>query len=145
MKKFKYKIDSYLKYLKHQREEALREVHKAQAVKLQLEEKYQWMENDMKKAYERNSQFGQGLSDVNLINDNNQFMSMLKLQMQDLSNEIAMAEEVYQEKYKKLLELQMEVKKIELHREKKFQEYKAEYNKKVQKQTDEINSARRGA
>ena len=41
MKKFKYKIDSYLKYLKHQREEALREVHKAQAVKLQLEEKYQ--------------------------------------------------------------------------------------------------------
>ena len=145
MKKFKYKIDSYLKYLKHQREEALREVHKAQAVKLQLEEKYQWMENDMKKAYERNSQFGQGLSDVNLINDNNQFMSMLKLQMQDLSNEIAMAEEAYQEKYKKLLELQMEVKKIELHREKKFQEYKAEYNKKVQKQTDEINSARRGA
>lgn len=127
----------------HQRDEVLKDVHRAKAYKLQLEERYIVMESEMKKAYERNCQFGQGLSDINLINDNNQFMSMRKIQMENLSNEIVAAEEQYQNEYKKLLELQLKVKKIELHKEKKKEYYKQEYNRKMQKQTDEINSARK--
>jgi flagellar export protein FliJ len=143
MKKFKYKIEAYLKFLKFQRENQLKEVEKAKQFKMRLENKYLAMESSMKKSYETNSQFGSKITDINLIHDNNNFISMLKQQMQDLSQDIAEAEEQYQDRYKKLLKLQIEVKKIELHKEQKREIHRIETNKKMQKQTDEINSSRK--
>lgn len=142
MKKFKYKIESYLKFLKHQREAALTEVHKAQSYKTSLEQKYQWMDSEKRKAYEQNSKFGQGLNNIHLVQDNNNFIKILNAQMENLSQEISMAEEKYQEKYRALLQIQVKVKQIEIHREKKEKEYKKEVDKKIQKQLDDINSAR---
>lgn len=142
MKKFKYRVESYLKYLIFNREEALRELKKAETYRNNLLDKYSQMEKQMKEAFETNSQLGKGDVDIHMANDNNQFIEMLKIHMKNLSLEIAEAEQEYQNKYKALLELQMKVKKMELHKEMEHEKYMKEYKKKSQKMTDEINNTR---
>lgn len=140
MKKFKYRVESYLKYSRHLRDNALKEMQKALGIKNNLISKLEWMENEMKKSYLLNSEVGKSISDIHFINDNNSFMTMLKDQMASLSNEIRKAEEVYEDRYHKLLELQKQVKKLELHKENEFNKYKNKMKKLVQKQLDDINS-----
>ena len=144
MKKFKYRVEPYLKFLGFEREKVLKKLKQAEAHWRSLVEKFHWMESEMKKAYELNSQFGKGISDVNLINDNNQFIQNLKRHMRDLSEEIAIAEQDYHKKYKELLEAQLKLKKIETHKEQEKEKYMKEVRKKQQLMTDEINSARYG-
>ncbi len=145
MKKFKYRVESYLKFLQFNREEALKELKMAENYRNNLLNKYSWMENQMSNAFKINSEIGQEGRDVHFINDNNQFIEMLKVHMKNLSYEIDEAEREYQMKYKALLELQMKVKKMELHKEAELEKFKKEYRKKQQKLTDEINNTRRGA
>ena len=142
MKKFKYRAESFLKFTKHQREGALKIYKDAQNFKLKLQERFLWMENEMKKAYEHNEKIGEDHRDVHFISDNNQFILMLKGQMQGLSQEIAAADEEIQLAYQELQKLQVKVKKLELHKESEEAKYKKERNKKIQKQIDEINSTR---
>ena len=140
MKKFKYRVESYLKYVMHLRDKAFEDMKKAEAIKLNLFEKMEWMETEMKKSYKTNSEIGKTISNIHFINDNNSFMSMIKKQMSYLSDEIYKAEEVYQEKFKKLVELQTQVKKLELHKENEFNKYKDKIKKMMQKQDDDINA-----
>jgi len=143
MKKFKYRGESYLKFLGHQRENALRELKEAERFRNSLLNQYSRMEDKMKEAYQINSEFGDGGRDIRYINDNNQFIEMLKVQMKNLSMEIQMAEDEYQKKHKTLMDLQLKVKKMELHKELEIEKFKKEYKKKSQKVTDEINSTRK--
>lgn len=145
MKKFKYRVESYLKFLGFERERALGKLKKAEAQWMSLKERYHWMENEMKKAYGLNSRFGKDVDSIHLINDNNQFILNLKQHMRDLSEEIAMAEGEYHKKHKELLAAQLKLKKVELHKESEFEKYKKEKAKKEQKKFDEINSARQGS
>lgn len=144
MKKFKYKIEAYLKFLLFEREKKLKEVKDAESFWVSLRNKFTWMESEMKKAWKTNSEMGRGISDINYIQDNNQFIKMLKSHMQDLSLEIAHAEADYEKKYKSFLELQLKIKKVELHKEGKREEHKKMKKKLEQKQLDEINSSRQG-
>lgn len=143
MKKFSYKAESYLKFLKHQREMALKDVHTAKTLLDQLQSSYQFMEQERQNAFAVNSRFGQGLQDLNRVNDNNHYIQMLKVRLEDLSQEISRSQDHYQRQYDKLLNIQMQVKKIETHREKLEDDHRIEYKKKSQKVTDEINSTRR--
>ena len=143
MKKFKYKAESYLKFLDFQKEKAMRELKKAEARKQSLIEKFHWMEDEMKKAYKLNESFGQGGTSLHLINDNNQFIQLLKSNMQEVSNQIEVAEEEYQKKYRALMALQTKAKQVELHKENEHKKYLKERRKTLQKQTDEINSTRK--
>ncbi len=146
MKKFKYRIESYLKFVKYNRESALKELKKAERYRDSLVEKYEFMESQMREAYQMNSEIGQSGRNIHFINDNNQFLVKLKVHMENLSHEIAQAEQDYKAKYQALVELQLKVKKMELHKEAELEKFKAEYRKKSQKLTDEINSTRkRGA
>ena len=143
MKKFKYKAEAYLRFLKHQREMALKDVHSAKSLVDELKTSFEFMEKERLNAFRVNSQFGQGLTDLNRVNDNNHYIRMIKVRLEDLSQEIARAEDHYQRQYQKLLDVQMQIKKIESHREKLEEDHRVEYNKKSQKVTDEINSNRR--
>lgn len=145
MKKFKYRVESYLKFLTHQREEVLKELKIAENYRNNLLNKYSRMEDKMKNAYKENSSVGQGGHDIRYIQDNNQFLKKLKTHMEDLSTEINEAEQEYQMKYQLLMQLQKKVKQIELHKEAELEKFKKEYKKKTQKITDEINSTRQGA
>ena len=87
MKKFKYRVESYLKFLKFQREEALKKVKATEEFRDKLIQRYNWMEGEMKKAYEVNSKVGREGKNIHYINDNNQFLRMLKVHMENLSNE----------------------------------------------------------
>lgn len=142
MKKFKYRIESYLKYTKHLRDKALEESKRAEEIKNNLLQKMAWMENEMKKAYKINSEMGKTINNIHLINDNNQFMGMLKDQMRGLAMELQKAENIYQDKFKKLIELQKKVRKLELHKENEFEKYKTKVKKIVQKRIDDINATR---
>ncbi len=144
MKKFKYRLNSYLKFLNMKRDNAQKELSRAEAYKNSLIKKYHWMENEMKKSFENNSQFGKNNMNIHLVEDNNQFIQLLKTQMQDLSGQIALAERAFAEKHKKLIDLQVEVKKIEHNKEMKELEHKTELKKKLQKQMDNINAIRLG-
>lgn len=143
MKKFNYKAESYLKFLKHQREMALKEVHAAKARVDDLKASFSYMENERQQAFAVNSRFGNGVTDLHHVHDNNSYIEMLKIRLESLSQEIARAEELYDRQYQKLLDVQLSVKKIEIHREKLEDEHRVEYKKKSQKITDEINSTRR--
>lgn len=143
MKKFKYRAESYLKFLVFKREEALRVLKKAEAFRNRLLEKYSRMEDQMKKAFQFNSQVGKAGHGIHLVNDNNQFIQFLKSNMTDLSLDIQQAEEEFQRKHKSLLELQLKVKKMELHKEAEMLKFKKQYRKQSQKLTDEINATRK--
>lgn len=143
MKKFKYRAESYLKFLVFKREEALRVLKKAEVFRDRLVEQYSRMEDQMKKAFQFNSQLGKESHSIHLVNDNNQFIQLLKVNMADLSIEIQHAEDEFYRKHKALLELQLKVKKMELHKEAELVKFKKQYKKQEQKQTDEINATRR--
>ena len=125
------------------REKALKELRIAETYRDNLIEKYIWMEGEMKKAYEINSGFGKGGKDIRYVNDNNKFIQMLKIHMRQLSEEIAFAESEFKKKHESLMELQLKVKKIELHKESEYEKFKKERKKLEQKMTDEINSTRK--
>ncbi len=145
MKKFKYRLESYLKFMVMKREAAQKELSRAEAYKNNLIKKYHWMENEMKKCFDKNSQFGQSNMELHHVEDNNQFIQLLKKQMQDLSGQIALAERAFNDKFQKLVQLQVEVKKIEHNKEFKELEHKTELKKKLQKQLDNINATRFGS
>ena len=128
--------------MSHKRDKAFEEMKKAEMIRNEWLHKLQLLEGEMKKSYQRNSEMGKSISDINFINDNNSFMNLLKDQMVTVSEEIRKAEEIYQDKYQKLLELQKQVKKLELHKESEMTKYKEKLKKLMQKQTDEINSTR---
>lgn len=142
MKKFKYRAESYLKFLEHDRENALKLLKEAEIYKIKLEEQYTNMENKVMESYQMNTEIGQEGRDVHFINDNNQFIQMLKVQQKNLSLEIQMAEEELQRHHQALMDIQLKVKKIELHKELEKEKYKKEIKVKSQKITDEINSTR---
>lgn len=143
MKKFKYKAESYLKFVNHQRDQALRTLKQVESYKNSLIEKYQWMEHEMKKAYKINEQLGKGETNLHYVNDNNQFIQLLKANMQELSTQIQSTEEEYQEKYKALMALQLKAKKLELHKDNENKKHLKQRRKLIQKQTDEINATRK--
>ncbi len=143
MKKFKYRAESFLKYLTFQREESLRQLKKAERFRDRLLEEYSRMENQMKGAFQYNSEVGKLGRDIRLVNDNNQFIQKLQASLSELSVEIQQAEDIFQEKHKALLDLQLKVKKMELHKDVELEKFKKEYKKQSQKQTDEINSTRK--
>lgn len=126
-----------------QRDDAQKEVQKVLAKKVKLIKQKQWMEQEMKKAYTLNSLFGQSIKDIHVVNDNNQFILLLKKQLTDVSGKIATVEQEYQQKLKQLIELQMKVKKIELFKDKQESEYKKQIGTRMQKQTDDQNSSRK--
>lgn len=143
MKKFKYRVESFLRFLKFSRESALREVKEAETYHRNLTEKYSFMEQQMREAYDVNSGIGKSAVDIRYVHDNNQFIQMLKIHMKNLSIEIVEAEKEYQAKYQALLDIQMRVEKMEIHKESEYEAYKKDYRKKQQKLTDEINNTRR--
>ena len=124
------------------RDNALLELKKVELYKTSLLDKYEAMELQMKDAYGVNSSVGKSNVDIRHVHDNNQFIEMLKVHMKNLSTEIAEVEQEYQVKHQTFLDLQLRVKKMELHKELKHQEYIKEYKVKSQKMTDEINSTR---
>lgn len=97
----------------------------------------------MKGAFQYNSEVGKLGRDIRLVNDNNQFIQKLQASLSELSVEIQQAEDIFQEKHKALLDLQLKVKKMELHKDVELEKFKKEYKKQSQKQTDEINSTRK--
>ncbi len=143
MKKFKYKTESYLKFVKFERSKALKSLNEAESYKMSLIKRYQYLENEMSKAYGTNSNLGKSIKDVNFINDNNMFILKIKETMEDLSQEIMMAEAEFQKRMEKLKEVQLKVRKIELHKELEKEKYDKALKKKVQKQLDDINSSRK--
>lgn len=143
MKRFKYRAESYLKYVNHQRDGALKVFKDAQAFKMKLVERYSWMESEMKKAYKENEKIGSEHRSVHFVNDNNQFITMLKNQMSHLSQEISLADEEIERAYKELEKLQIQAKKLELHKEKEEAKFKKERNKKLAKQFDDLNATRK--
>lgn len=145
MKKFKYRIEPYLKFIEHQRDQALYLAKEAEYELNSWKSKWKELETKMKKAYNLNSRIGKEISDMRMINDNNTFIESLKDQMKDVSIEIQHAETIYQEKHQKLLQLQKKLKQIELHKEKALEDFKQKYKKHSQKLTDEINSRKLGA
>ena len=64
--------------------------------------------------------------------------------MEGFAEDLKMAEDVYKDKYQKLMSLQQKLRSIELHKEKAVKDYKDLYRKHQQKVYDEINSARHG-
>lgn len=144
MKKFKYKVEPYLKYVKHLRDKALKVLRDAEAVVRKTEEDMRKVDNKIKQAYERTSDFGKNISDVKYINDNNLYLTSLKKKMDGLSEDLKVAEGIYKDKYQKLMGLQQKLKSIELHKEKAIKDYKKDYKKHQQKLYDELNSARHG-
>lgn len=143
MKKFKYKAEAYLRVLDHQKDQALRNLKRAERQRQALIEKFHWMEAEMKKSFKVNEKFGQGESNLHLVNDNNQFIQLLKMNMLEVSNQIAIAEDEYAKKYKALMDLRLKAKKVELHKENEHKKYRKERRKLEQKQTDEINGTRK--
>lgn len=143
MKKFKYRAEAYLKFLLFKREQALKDLKVAENYRDNLMKKMSLMEEQMKEAYKKNSEVGQGGRDIRFIHDNNSYMEMLKVHMKNLTEEISYAEQEYQIKHKALLALQMKVKQIEVHKEAEIEKFKKEFQKKAQKLTDEINTTRR--
>lgn len=143
MKKFKYRTESYLKFVKFERTKALKELKEAEAYKMALEEHYRSLEMEMNEAYKKNSQFGRDIRDLHFINDNNRYILKLKEQMQHVSQEISMAEDEFHRRLEKLQELQLRFRKIELHKENEKAKYLKEKKKLEQKKIDEINSSRR--
>lgn len=143
MKKFKFRLEPFLRFVGKQRDDAQKEVQKVLAKKVKLIKQLQWMESEMKKAYTINSMFGQSIKDIHYVNDNNQFIGLLKKQMTDVANKISTVEQEYQHKLKQLIELQLKMKKIELFKEKQQLNHKKEIAKRLQKQTDDQNSTRK--
>lgn len=142
MKKFKYRLQSYLRFLEHKKNEALKDFKISEAKKISLEREQKQMELRMKKAYNLNTELGKSISDVHLVNDNNQFILLLKEQMKELSTEIMFAEEEYQKKYTTLVELKSEAEKIKKHKEDQGEIHKKALKKHQQKMSDELNSRR---
>ena len=126
----------------HLRDRALEEAKRAEEIKNSILQKMEWMENEMKKAYKTNSELGKSITSIHFINDNNKFMGMLKDQMKGLSKELQKAENIYQDKFKKLIELQKKVKKLEIHKENEHGKYKTKVKKIMQKRADDINATR---
>ncbi len=143
MKKFKYRGESYLKFVKFQREASLRELKKAEIHRNNLLDQYAMMESKMKESYLFNSEVGKDGHNIHRVNDNNQFIQLLKMSLADLSRKIQKAEDQFQEKHQSLLELQLKVRKIQLHKKSELIKFKKEYKKKSQKITDEINATRK--
>lgn len=144
MKKFKYKIEAYLKFLRFQEEAKLKDFKKIEAYRMNLRQKYQWMEDEMKKAWTSNSQLGKGVVNVHFVHDNNKFLELLKAQMKRLSIEISQVQLECEKRYREFLAAQLKVKKVEHHREIKKKEYDKMRKKHEQKQLDEMNSTRQG-
>ena len=144
MKTFKYRLQSYLRLIAHQKDEALREAKVAENKKRDLEDRLKKMKQTVTQSFQFNSQLGTTLHDVHRVQDSNQFLQLLKRQMKELSHEIVLAEEQYQEKYKKFLEIQVEYRKLELHKEQQKENYKIQVKKTQQKFLDDMNASRMG-
>ena len=144
MKKFKYKIEPYLKYIKHLRDRALQEMKDAESVVRKVEDNMSFLSKKIKKAYDKSSEIGKAIDDIRFINDNNFYLNSLKKKVVGLSEDLKVAEKVYKDKYEKLIQLQKKLKSIETHKEKSLLDYKKEYKKYQQKMNDELNSVRHG-
>lgn len=144
MKKFNYKVEPYLKYVKHLRDKALRVLKDAEASVRRVEENMKKTDDKIKTAYQKNSDMGKGVKDIHYIHDNNLYLRSLKKKMEGFAEDLKMAEDVYKDKYQKLMSLQQKLRSIELHKEKAVKDYKDLYRKHQQKVYDEINSARHG-
>lgn len=121
---------------------ALKEMKAAENYKNNLQNKYESMEQQMRESFQSVSEVGQKGRTLHFVNDSIQYIQMLKIHMKNLSIEIEHAEREFQQRYQTLMNIQMKLKKIELHKEVEHDKYKKEYKKKQQKLTDEINSTR---
>lgn len=144
MKKFKYRLQSYLRFTELKRDLAQKEVGVAKSYLNKLQNKKIWMEQEMKKGYEKLSQFGKAEINIHQVEDNNSFLILLKSQMQDLTQQIHMAEHAYNDKMNKLINLQIELKKIEKHKENAQEQHRKSVQKDRQKKIDDLNTIRFG-
>ena len=142
MKKFKYRIESYLKYVKHLRDQALHSLKKADAVRQAHYSTYRKLQDRKKQAFVESSQIGNDPKDLHFVRDNNRFIESLKAQLKEVQKKIEEAENIYQEKHKVLVIKQQELRKLEAHREQAKENFKKEYKKRQVKIFDEINSTR---
>ena len=143
MKKFEYSLDSFLKVLELNRDKELKKLKKIENELNQLKNKYSLMEEKRKESYRMNSQMGKNSMSILSAQNNNQFIRLLKMKMEDTSVEMSQIEKRQEDQYKAFMEFQKKVKKIEHHKEIKFEEYKKKIKKKNQKIIDEINSSRK--
>jgi flagellar biosynthesis chaperone FliJ len=143
MKKFNYRGESYLKFLVFKRQEALKVLKKSEAVRNQLIEKFRELTEKKRQAFCYNESIGWQKRSLHLVNDNNLFIQKLSVSLTDLTERIQNAEAKYQENHNALVEVQLQLRKIELHKESELQKYKKEYKRRSQKVTDEINATRR--
>lgn len=143
MKKFKYRIESFLKYLNHERDKAVGEKNRAELRKSTLKNQQTNIQSQIMGGFSKNASFGKGFQQVAYIHDNNIFIARLKVELTELGHEIEVADRELQRKQQELVELQKRVRTIELHKEIEQNKYKKERKKKEQKQLDELNNSHR--
>jgi len=143
MRKFKYRIESFLKYLNHERDRAVGEKNKAELRKANLKNHQIDIQSQVMGAFSKNASFGKGFKQIAYIHDNNIFIERLKAQLSELDYELEVADREIQRKHHDLVELQKRVCTIELHKEIEQNKYKIERKKKEQKQLDELNNSHR--
>ncbi len=143
MKKFKYRMESFLKYLAHERDKAVGEKNRVELRKSDLLNQQYNIQSQVMGAFSKNASFGKGFQQVTYIHDNNIFIERLKAQLAELDYEIEAADRELQRKHHELIELQKKVRTIELHKEIEQNKYKKERKKNEQKQLDELNNSHR--
>jgi flagellar biosynthesis chaperone FliJ len=143
MKRFKYRGESFLKFLEHDKKKALKALKKAESIMYQLIQQFKNTEERIQQAFQQNAQLGKNSTSLQLAQDNNQFIRMLRLKLKDLNAQIIRSEEDYKEKHKALVDLQVQVKKIERHKELEHFKYRKVMKKQIQKQLDEMNATRK--
>lgn len=143
MKKFKYRLESYLKYLGQQRDFATAEKNRAEAYLSSLILQKQGMQQQVIKSFARNTKTHIQGDEVHMAQDNNLFIQRLKVEIENVSEEIRHAEKEFSEKQTALFELQKRVKSLEKHKDMEKEKHKKFLSKTEQKKLDEMNHLRR--
>jgi flagellar export protein FliJ len=144
MKKFKYRIETYLKFVKSERDTAVGYFNQALAVRDEVMKKINDTKEEIFRAFSTNAGLGSMTQDIHLIQGNNLYIHRLKSELVNLKNDLEQANEELQRRQQALIELQKKMRTLELHKEIEHKKYLKNKTKIEQKKMDEMNNLRRG-
>jgi len=143
MKRFKYRLESYLKFQRFERDRALGEKKRSEEILQGYLDQEQVLLARIKQAYLDQTYISGNKRDL-LLGDSALFLRRLAIEHENLQQEIHLAARDLERKQDKLIAMQKQVRSIERHRDLEKEKYRKQTLKREQKQVDELNQTRAG-
>ena len=142
MKKYKYKAEAYLKLIQMKLNEVIRKLGEVQARKNELLNQRTWLLTEKRNCFLKIAEFGKSDLSIYKATDTTQFISLIEKQIVDLESHIEEVDQMIEQRRKAVQDIQIEMKRIETHKENDFNAYKKRQAKALQKKIDNINATR---